>query len=136
MGEREQLWCSWVTSAGRPYFTNLKVMRAVLEAIRGALVREGCELLAYLFLEDRAVFVAGGPKTALRAALETAGSGSDADFRRSDRKPLWGDRGERPLAWEDRQEVIASLSRLVAAAGSSDVREHPWAGGPWLFPDS
>jgi len=128
-----RLRCTWSTSAGRPFFANLKVMRAVLGALRGELAAVRGGLPAYVFVEDRLVFLAEGPPVELEAALERARTRSEAAFADSDRKELWGEARQEDVSGLDREALLLPLRRLPVERGlAEDLSEYPWAGGDWL----
>jgi len=125
----------WETWRRTPYFANLKVMRAVLQTVREEVATAGGSLNAYVFLEDRIAFMAEGPDHGLAAALDRARDRSEAAFRASDQKALWGKRSDSDVTSSDRQTLLTGLRRLPIVAGVvSDLSEYPWTGGDWLFP--
>jgi hypothetical protein len=126
--------CVWETWLCAPYFSNLKVMRLALDAVRGAVEGAGGALRVYVFLDDRMSFVAEGPATGLRGALERARTSAESEFRASDRKSLWGNQADEPVTCLGREEAVSPLLRMPVEAGLvSDAADYPWIGGDWAF---
>ncbi|GAB4270808.1 hypothetical protein [Deferrisoma sp.] len=122
----------WRTAEGKPFFANLKVMRAVLRRLEEAL-GPGGGVRAWVFLEDRFGFVAEGPET-LPELLEGARRRAGEAFRAENREPLWapGPVGE-PVSPGD-PDPTADLARWPAEAGLAETPEdYPWCGGEWLI---
>jgi len=121
----------WPTAEGRPFFANLKVMRATLQALEAALGPKG-RVRAWVFLEDRFAFVAEGPDT-LPDLLETARSRAEERFLADNGQPLWG---SAPVCAEvpaNPADAVAPLARLPRDAGLAHTpEEYPWCGGEWL----
>ncbi len=121
----------WPTAEGRPFFANLKVMRATLQALEAALAPEA-RVRAWVFLEDRFAFVAEGPDT-LPDLLETARSRAEEAFLADNGQPLWGPGPVGAEVPPSPADAVAPLARLPRDAGLAHTpEEYPWCGGEWL----
>ncbi|WP_025322230.1 hypothetical protein [Deferrisoma camini] len=122
----------WPTAEGRPFFANLKVMRATLQALEAALGPEA-RVRAWVFLEDRFGFVAEGPDT-LPDLLETARSRAEERFRAQNGQGLWGAVAEEVEVLGSPVAVVRPLAELLLGKGFADsLSEYPWCGGGWLL---
>ncbi|NOY46319.1 MAG: hypothetical protein GXP50_12845 [Deltaproteobacteria bacterium] len=121
----------WPTAEGRPFFANLKVMRATLQALEAAL-GVGGRVRAWVFLEDRFAFVAEGGGD-LSGRLAEARSRAEERFRAENGQALWGPVVEEVEVAGPPDVVTRPLVQMPVAAGlAQHPDEYPWCGGEWL----